>query len=227
MSMMPPRRQPFRLRQKSVPSRCSRTCSRHRSSLVCSQARSVAITSLAILRKPSIAIGNMPGMLQALAKWSAVNRLDELLPLFVTNFEAGGGIVHFARDAQEARTIIVDLVRASNAKAIIKSKCMTTEEIHLNDALEKEGYVVVESDLGNLFSNFEANHLTTSFSLHACTAGRNQRSFSKTSRHRTDTEPRRTHHDRPQTHAAIVCRCRRGNHRCQFSGGRNRSNIDY
>ena len=84
----------------------------------------------------------------ALAKWSAVNRLDELLPLFVTNFEAGGGIVHFARDAQEARTIIVDLVRASNAKAIIKSKCMTTEEIHLNDALEKEGYVVVESDLG-------------------------------------------------------------------------------
>ena len=42
----------------------------------------------------------------SLAKWSAVNRLDELLPLFVANFEANGGQVHWARDAEEARRII-------------------------------------------------------------------------------------------------------------------------
>ncbi|NDH93913.1 MAG: lactate utilization protein, partial [Planctomycetia bacterium] len=84
----------------------------------------------------------------SLAKWSAVNRLHELLPQFVANFEAGGGQVHWARDAAEAREIILRLVREAEAKAIVKSKCMTSEEIHLNAALEAEGFGVVESDLG-------------------------------------------------------------------------------
>ena len=42
----------------------------------------------------------------ALAKWSAVNRLDVLLPRFVAAFEANGGRVHWARDAAEARGIV-------------------------------------------------------------------------------------------------------------------------
>ena len=84
----------------------------------------------------------------SLAKWSAVNNLAEVLEKFVAKFESNGGKVHWARDAAEARQIILDLVAKANAKAVIKSKCMTTEEIHLNDALEKAGYGVVESDLG-------------------------------------------------------------------------------
>jgi L-lactate dehydrogenase complex protein LldF len=84
----------------------------------------------------------------SLAKWSAVNRLDELLPQFVANFEANGGKVHWARTAEEARDIILSLLRAAKAKAVIKSKCMTSEEIHLNAAMEADGYGVVESDLG-------------------------------------------------------------------------------
>ncbi|MFM9010029.1 MAG: lactate utilization protein B [Planctomycetota bacterium] len=84
----------------------------------------------------------------SLAKWSAVNRLDELLPRFVGNFEANGGRVHWARNADEARTIILGLLRQARARAVIKSKCMTSEEIHLNAAMERDGYGVVESDLG-------------------------------------------------------------------------------
>jgi L-lactate dehydrogenase complex protein LldF len=84
----------------------------------------------------------------SLAKWSAVNRLDELLPRFVAAFEANGGIVHWARDADEARTIVLQLLREAKARAVIKSKCMTSEEIHLNAAMEHDGYGVVESDLG-------------------------------------------------------------------------------
>ena len=84
----------------------------------------------------------------SLAKWSSVNRLDQLLPQFVANFEAAGGQVHWARDANEAREVILRLVRAAKAKAIVKSKCMTSEEIHLNALLEAEGFGVVESDLG-------------------------------------------------------------------------------
>jgi L-lactate dehydrogenase complex protein LldF len=84
----------------------------------------------------------------SLAKWSAVNRLDELLPLFAANFERNGGTVHWARDADEARSIVLGLLEAAKAKAVIKSKCMTSEEIHLNKAMEDVGYGVVESDLG-------------------------------------------------------------------------------
>jgi L-lactate dehydrogenase complex protein LldF len=84
----------------------------------------------------------------SLAKWSAVNRLDELLPQFAANFTANGGQVHWARDADEAREIVLGLLRAARARAVIKSKCMTSEEIHLNQAMEADGYGVVESDLG-------------------------------------------------------------------------------
>lgn len=84
----------------------------------------------------------------SLAKWSAVNQLDTLLPKFVANFEANGGKVHWARNAEEAREIILEILREAKAKAVIKSKCMTSEEIHLNAAMEADGYGVVESDLG-------------------------------------------------------------------------------
>jgi L-lactate dehydrogenase complex protein LldF len=84
----------------------------------------------------------------SLAKWSALNRLDELLPRFVANFEANGGVVHWAPDAAAARDIVLGLLAAAKARAVIKSKCMTSEEIHLNAAMERDGYGVVESDLG-------------------------------------------------------------------------------
>ena len=84
----------------------------------------------------------------SMAKWSAVNDLANVLEKFVGNFERNGGVVHWARDAAEARAIILKSAADANAKAIVKSKCMTSEEIHLNDALEKAGFGVVESDLG-------------------------------------------------------------------------------
>ena len=84
----------------------------------------------------------------SLAKWSAVNNLAEVLEKFVANFERNGGVVHWARDAAEARAIILKIAEDAKARAIVKSKCMTSEEIHLNDALEKAGFGVVESDLG-------------------------------------------------------------------------------
>lgn len=84
----------------------------------------------------------------ATAKWTAVNRLDRNLIRFEEAFTRNGGQVHWAGDAAEARAIIVGIIRAAGARSVVKSKCMTTEEIHLNDALEAEGFDVVESDLG-------------------------------------------------------------------------------
>jgi L-lactate dehydrogenase complex protein LldF len=56
--------------------------------------------------------------------------------------------VFWAPDAQAARDYIVGVARQHKVRSIIKSKSMTGEEIHLADALEKNGFEVVESDLG-------------------------------------------------------------------------------
>ena len=81
-------------------------------------------------------------------KWEAVNHLADHLLEFEAKFQARGGIVHWASTAEQARQIILGIVRENQAKSIIKSKVMTGEEIHLNEALEQAGLSVVESDLG-------------------------------------------------------------------------------
>src|SRR5881394_2039618 len=59
-----------------------------------------------------------------------------------------GGQVHSADDGAEACRIIVDLIRQQQATKVVKSKSMTSEEIHLNHALEAAGIEAVETDLG-------------------------------------------------------------------------------
>jgi L-lactate dehydrogenase complex protein LldF len=81
-------------------------------------------------------------------KWQAVNHLDEHLTRFVRNLEARGTKIHWASTAQQARDIILGIIREKKARSIVKSKAMTSEEIHLNEALEDAGFDVVESDLG-------------------------------------------------------------------------------
>ena len=81
-------------------------------------------------------------------KWEAVNHLDTHLIALTAKLEARGTKVHWASNAAQARDIISGIPRDKQAKSIIKSKAMTSEEIHLNHALEEAGYTVVESDLG-------------------------------------------------------------------------------
>jgi len=84
----------------------------------------------------------------AAIKWEAIEHLDALLLKLEKNLTAQGVQVHWARDAAEARQVILDLIQKHDAKHVIKSKTMTSEEIHLNAALEAAGLDVVESDLG-------------------------------------------------------------------------------
>jgi L-lactate dehydrogenase complex protein LldF len=81
-------------------------------------------------------------------KWEAVNHLDTHLEQLVSKLEARGTKVHWASTGAQAREIITQILRDKKARSIIKSKAMTSEEIHLNDALEHAGFTVVESDLG-------------------------------------------------------------------------------
>jgi L-lactate dehydrogenase complex protein LldF len=74
--------------------------------------------------------------------------LDRYLEEFVHNAESRGAKIHWARDAAEANSIICGLATECKAHTIVKSKSMTTEETHLNTALEAAGMQVVETDLG-------------------------------------------------------------------------------
>jgi L-lactate dehydrogenase complex protein LldF len=84
----------------------------------------------------------------AAIKWEAVNHLDTYLAQFAAQLEKRGTKVHWASTGGQAREIIHQLLREKNARCIVKSKAMTSEEIHLNEALEQAGFEVVESDLG-------------------------------------------------------------------------------
>ena len=81
-------------------------------------------------------------------KDAALPRLLDLFEEFKIHAEAAGVNVHTAQDAKQANEIIADIAKENNVKKIIKSKSMTAEETFLNDHLEKEGYIVTETDLG-------------------------------------------------------------------------------
>jgi L-lactate dehydrogenase complex protein LldF len=79
-----------------------------------------------------------------------MENLDFYLEEFERNCTKAGGVVHWARDAAEAKQIVTALVKASGSDEVIKIKSMTTEEIHLNQALEAAGIRAYETDLAEL-----------------------------------------------------------------------------
>src|SRR4029434_6793231 len=81
-------------------------------------------------------------------KGEVLSHLDKYLEEFVRAAESRGAKIHWARDAAEANAIICRLATERNARTVVKSKSMTTEETHLNTALESAGLQVVETDLG-------------------------------------------------------------------------------
>src|SRR3984893_10216487 len=81
-------------------------------------------------------------------KWEAINHLDTYLVEFTDKLTARGTKVFWASNGQEARDYVVALAKEKEARSIIKSKSITSEEIHLNEALRQARYEVVESDLG-------------------------------------------------------------------------------
>lgn len=81
-------------------------------------------------------------------KWKVMENLDKLLPEFEANFQKKGGKVIWASDADEANAEVLKIIRRANAKTVIKSKSMATEEIHLNSFLQQHGIDALESDLG-------------------------------------------------------------------------------
>ncbi|MGN6640480.1 MAG: LutB/LldF family L-lactate oxidation iron-sulfur protein [Mucilaginibacter sp.] len=81
-------------------------------------------------------------------KWRVMENLDKFLPEFESNFQKRGGKVIWANDAEEANREILHILQKANAKTVVKSKSMVTEEIHLNAFLESNHIESLETDLG-------------------------------------------------------------------------------
>lgn len=77
-----------------------------------------------------------------------IANLAEHLQTFESNVQAVGGQVHWAYDAADVGRIVLEIVRRRQARLVVKSKSMVTEEAHLNRQLEQHGIQVVETDLG-------------------------------------------------------------------------------
>ncbi len=91
----------------------------------------------------------------AAVKDHTLAHLDHYLLQLTAQIEARGGQVHFVDDSVDANATITALCRAANARTVVKSKSMVTEEIELNEALERAGMRVVETDLGEYILQLE------------------------------------------------------------------------
>lgn len=97
-------------------------------------------------------------------KWDAIEHLDQYLLEFETKITARGAKVIWAEDTAQALDAIGAICKERNCKTLVKSKSMVTEEIHLNDYLEKNGIESVETDLGEYIQQLDGEapyHIVT------------------------------------------------------------------
>ncbi len=108
-----------------------------------------------IRNKRSKVVGEMPDW-EALrdsghqVKEHTLRYLDFYLEQFEQACIRAGGQVHWARDADEANRIVVEIVQAHQQTEVIKVKTMTSDETRLNPALEAAGITPYETDLADL-----------------------------------------------------------------------------
>lgn len=77
-----------------------------------------------------------------------LENLDYYLEQLSEKVQSNGGHVFFAKTAEDARQYIEKVIREKQAKSIVKSKSMVTEEIGMNQMIESLGCEILETDLG-------------------------------------------------------------------------------
>lgn len=117
--------------------------------------RNMGKATQTIRAKRAVVVDEMPdweGLREAgrAIKEHTLRHLDAYLLELEASVNRAGGHVHWARDAAEANEIITGIVSLHGAKEVVKIKSLTTDEIGLNDALERIGVAAFETDLAEL-----------------------------------------------------------------------------
>ncbi len=115
----------------------------------------LARASALIARKTAAASSELPDWQQlrragSSIRLQALHHLDEHLLALEASVAHAGGVVHWARDGEEACAIVTRIVEAHDVREVIKAKSITTEEIGLNEALSAAGISAFETDLAQL-----------------------------------------------------------------------------
>ena len=77
-----------------------------------------------------------------------ISNLQNYVDEFTKNAKEQGIEVYFAKDGNEHNRIVLKLLKEIEAKKVVKSKSMLTEECGLNEFLEEEGIEIIDTDLG-------------------------------------------------------------------------------
>jgi L-lactate dehydrogenase complex protein LldF len=83
-------------------------------------------------------------------KERVLRHLDDYLLELEESVQRAGGVVHWARDADECNRIVADIVAGHGVDEVVKAKSLTTEETKLNEALAERGIRAWETDLAQL-----------------------------------------------------------------------------
>ena len=97
-------------------------------------------------------------------KWKAIESLDKQLEKFEAGISKRGAKVIWAETAEEAKEEILRICKEKNCRSIVKSKSMVTEEIQLNEFLERNNIESVETDLGEYIQQLDGEppyHIVT------------------------------------------------------------------
>jgi iron-sulfur cluster protein len=86
-----------------------------------------------------------------------LDQLDLWLETFERNATARGAQVLYAESPGDAARLIVEIARRYDARKVIKSKSMVSEEIDLNAALTAAGVQSIETDLGEYILQINDN----------------------------------------------------------------------
>jgi L-lactate dehydrogenase complex protein LldF len=117
--------------------------------------RNLAKATTTIRAKRAAVVGELPDWAELRAAGSAIKdsslvALDEQLVSLESAVAAAGGVVHWAKDGDEACAIVAELARAAGVSEVVKVKSIATDEIRLNDALAAAGVAAIETDLAEL-----------------------------------------------------------------------------
>lgn len=117
--------------------------------------RNIKHATTTIRNKRGMRVEEMPDWEDLRLAASAIKQrtqanLPELLEQFEANVTRRGGIVHWARDGQEACEIFLEILQSKGVDEAVKVKSMATQEINLNEYLQDQGIAAWETDLAEL-----------------------------------------------------------------------------
>jgi L-lactate dehydrogenase complex protein LldF len=91
-------------------------------------------------------------------KERTLRHLDDYLLQLEESVTRAGGHVHWASTADEANQIIAQVAGSHGSREVIKIKSLTTDELHMNEALARSGIRAIETDLAELIIQLAGEH---------------------------------------------------------------------